>query len=222
MLISGITGRRPYEGSILAIDPSGRGNDELAYCVLKQLHGKLFLLEAGGLKGGYEDKNLKLLCERAKFHKVNRVLYESNFGDGMFGKILTPILASIYPCTIEEVKNHIQKEKRIIDTLEPVMNAHRLVVDEKVILEDLKQVDNDQNYSLFYQMTRITKERGALKHDDRLDVLAMGVQYFINSMARDEVKAIDQHNQEMLDKELKVFMEHLVFNPENGEQERLN
>ena len=201
---------RPFEGSVLAIDPSGRGNDELAYCVLKQLHGKLFLLEMRGLKGGYSDENLELLAKRAKAHKVNRILYESNFGDGMFGKILTPIMARVHPCTIEEVRHSIQKEKRIIDTLEPVMNSHRLIVDETVIEEDLKQVEQDQNYSLFYQMTRLTKERGALKHDDRIDVLAMAVHYFVESMARDERKAEQSYHDREFEKELKVFMKHVV------------
>lgn len=39
----------PYEGSIMAIDPSGRGRDETSYAVLKYLHGMLFLTESGAL-----------------------------------------------------------------------------------------------------------------------------------------------------------------------------
>ncbi len=31
-------------------------------------------------------------------------------------------------------------------------------------------------------MTRITKDRGALRHDDRLDCLAMGVRYWVDRM----------------------------------------
>lgn len=201
-----------YESSILAIDPSGRGSDELAWCVLKQLHGKLFLIDMGGLRGGYEDKNLSILANKAKQHSVNRVLIESNFGDGMFKKIFTPILAKKHPCTIEEVRHHIQKEKRIIDTLEPVLNSHRLVVDEEVIKEDIKVLLETPNYSLFYQMTRLTKERGSLKHDDRIDVLAMGVNYFVESMSRDEIKALKSHEEELLNQELETFMQNLQFN----------
>ena len=52
---------------------------------------------------------------------------ESNFGDGM-ATALKPIMAKIHPCEIEEVRHNIQKEKRIIDTLEPIMNTHRLVI----------------------------------------------------------------------------------------------
>lgn len=207
----------PYEGSILAIDPAGRGADELSWCVLKQLHGKLFLLAIGGMFGGYEDKNLMALAKLAKKYQVNRCLIEANFGDGMFNKIFTPILVKYHPCTIEEVKHHIQKERRIIDTLEPVMNSHRLVVDEDVVKDDIKTLQDKPYYSLFYQMTRITKERGALKHDDRVDVLAMAVNYFLESMGRDESKALKTHEENMLDKELVTFMANLVERPQ-GQQ----
>lgn len=40
---------------------------------------------------------------------------------------------------------------------------------------------------MFYQMTRITKERGALKHDDRLDALAMAVAYWVEHTFRRSV-----------------------------------
>ena len=42
-----------------------------------------------------------------------------------------------------------------------------------LVESDTKQVEGlrDIKYSLFYQMTRITKDRGALVHDDRLDAL---------------------------------------------------
>jgi hypothetical protein len=34
-------------------------------------------------------------------------------------------------------------------------------------------------------MTRLTRDRGALQHDDRLDALAIAVGYWVESMARD-------------------------------------
>ena len=36
---------------------------------------------------------------------------------------------------------------------------------------------------LFYQMSRMCREKGAVKHDDRLDCLAQGVKYFTDAMA---------------------------------------
>ena len=60
------------------------------------------------------------------------------------------------------------------------MNQHRLVIDPKVIEKDYKTVqdypvETQVRYMLFHQMTRITKDRGALIHDDRLDALQMAV-----------------------------------------------
>jgi hypothetical protein len=203
----------PYEGAVMTIDPSGRGADETGYAITKQLHGSLFLTAAGGLKGGYDDITLVKLAKLAKEYQVNHIIIEANFGDGMFTKIFLPVLARYWPCTVEEVKHSIQKERRIIDTLEPVMNRHRLVVDLSVIQDDLKTSQDDISYSLFYQMTRITKERGALKHDDRLDALAMAVAYWVESMARDEQTALDDFKNAAREKELAEFMEQAIGGP---------
>jgi len=207
-------GRSEYTGSILAVDPSGRGSDETAYAVVKMLNGFLHVVDCGGIEGGYSEKTLQHLTDLAKIHKVNMVLVESNFGDGMFTELLKPYLLKTYPITIEEVRHSKQKEQRIIDTLEPVMNQHRLVVDPKVIQKDYDSVqhmppDKAAKYMLTYQMTRITKQRGALAHDDRLDVLAMAVQYWTDQMAADADTQIQSRKEELLDNELDKFMSHL-------------
>ena len=207
-------GRLEYTGSVLAIDPSGRGSDETAYAVVKMLNGFLHVVDAGGIEGGYSDTTLQHICDLAKIHKVNLVLVESNFGDGMFTELLKPYLHKTYPVTIEEVRHNTQKEHRIIDTLEPVMNQHRLVIDPKVIQKDYDSVqsmppDKGMKYMLTYQMTRITKQRGALAHDDRLDVLAMAVRYWVDQMAADADVQIRSRKAEMLDNELEKFMGHL-------------
>ncbi len=207
-------GRLDYQGSVLAIDPSGRGSDETAYAVVKMLNGYLYVTDAGGVAGGYSESTLQHLTDLAKINKVNMVLVESNFGDGMFTELLKPYLLKTYPCTLEEVRHSKQKENRIIDTLEPVMNQHRLVIDPKVIQKDYDSVqsmppDVGIKYMLTYQMTRITKVRGALAHDDRLDVLAMAVQYWVDQMAADADTEIRSRKEELLELELDKFMTNL-------------
>jgi hypothetical protein len=209
-------GRAKYTGSVLAIDPSGRGSDETAYAVVKMLNGFLYVVDAGGVEGGYSDATLQHLTDLAKIHQVNMVLIESNFGDGMFTELLKPYMLKTYPCTIEEVRHNTQKESRIIDTLEPVMNQHRLIIDPKVIQKDYDSVqsmppDKGIKYMLTYQMTRITKVRGALAHDDRLDVLAMAVQYWVDQMAADADNEILVRKEELLDEELDKFMSSFNF-----------
>lgn len=183
-------GQAHYSQKILVIDPSGRGKDETGYAVLYQLNGYIFLMDAGGFRGGYEDTTLQALANIAKIYKVNEVVIEGNFGDGMYLKLISPVITATYPCAITEVKSKGQKEMRICDVLEPVLGSHKLVLSEALIDKDYRTALNndgttDPSYSLFYQLTRITRERGSLAHDDRLDALAIGVQFFVESMEKD-------------------------------------
>lgn len=205
-----------YSGSVLAIDPSGRGSDETAYAIVKMHNGLLYVADAGGLKGGYGPETLKALADLAKTYKVNQVIIESNFGDGMFTELLKPVFNRVYPCTIEEVRHSKQKELRIIDTLEPVMNQHRLVIDPKVLEKDWKSVqhyppEKASRYTLIHQMTRISKDRGALAHDDRLDALAMAVAYWVEQMAADADKEIQYRKNELFMQELEKFKDTSLF-----------
>ena len=197
----------PFEGTIMSIDPSGRGEDKTAYAVLKMLHGVLYLTSIGSLDGGYSDDTLHRLSQIAKKNDVNHVVIESNFGDGMATALLKPIMAKIHPCEVEEVRHNIQKEKRIIDTLEPIMNGHRLVVDDLLIKEDFKL---EPNHQLFRQMTRITRDKGALRHDDQIDALAIAANAWVERMDRDQILSYNQHKEELLDRELERFMESTI------------
>ena len=207
----------PYQMSCMVIDPSGRGQDETAYAVGKLLNSQIFVTEAGGLAGvGYDEEALTKLVVIAKRNKVNHVLIESNFGDGMFKALIEPYFTREYPVTIEEVRHNIQKEKRIIDTLEPVMNQHRLIVDRGVVEKDFESVKANMRalhrdpsdglkYQLFYQMSHITQDRGSLGHDDRLDALAMLVAYFVKAMNQDVDKQVELRKDREIREELKVF-----------------
>jgi hypothetical protein len=140
---------------------------------------------------------------------------EANFGDGMFTQLLKPVLKKIYPCSIEEVKHTTQKEKRIIDTLEPVMSAHKLIFDRKVIQHDYDSTrsmppEKALRYQLMYQMSRVTKHRGSLAHDDRLDVLAMAVSYWTEQMAQDAEQSMKQRKDKAMNDALENFMQHAV------------
>lgn len=196
-----------YQGAVLTIDPAGRGKDELGYSVTKMLNGMIYCTANGGLFGGYSEENLQKLAMVAMLQKVNLVLIESNFGDGMFTQLIKPVLARIHPVTVEEIHHSGQKERRIIDTLEPVLNQHRLVIDEKIIKADNENEHRD--YRLFYQMTRITKDRGSLLHEDRLESLAMGVNYWVEHMAKSQDNLIQDHKEELLRAELDRFSEHV-------------
>ena len=206
-----------YTGCVMAIDPSGRGTDETGYAIIKVLTGNMYLVACGGLLGGYSDQTLETLARLAKMHQVNHVIVEANFGDGMYTKLLTPVMSKFHKCLIEEVKHSTQKEQRIIDTLEPVMSNHRLIVDMSLITKDFESA-KDPKYSLFYQMTRITKDRGALIHDDRLDALSMAVSYWVDHMARDNDKAVGQMKEKALQTDLKKFLGSVLGGKPKGDK----
>ena len=87
-----------------------------------------------------------------------------------------------------------RKEERIIDTLEPVLNQHKLIIDPKVWEYDYASNPNEPpekrlEYQLGYQWSRMCREKQAVKHDDRVDCLAQGVAWFVESMAQSAFKA---------------------------------
>jgi Holliday junction resolvasome RuvABC endonuclease subunit len=203
----------PFTSTVMSIDPSGRGKDETGYAVVKMLNGFLFVTKAGGLPGGYDQQTLQRLAMIARDEGVNHIIIEANFGDGMYTKLFEPVIRKIHPCAVEEVKHSIQKERRIIDTLEPVISRHRLIMDKSIILDDYRtaqayDADNRYTKTLIHQMTRISFEKGSLKHDDRLDALAIAVAYHSENMAQDADRNISSEKQARLEKELEKFLDH--------------
>tara|TARA_S200002703_G_scaffold73578_1_gene63502 strand:- start:149 stop:757 length:609 start_codon:yes stop_codon:yes gene_type:complete len=140
-------------------------------------------------KDGYSDKTLLDILRGCKKFNVTKLLIETNFGDGMVGELFKKHLQQNKQAVdIEEVRANVRKEDRIIDALEPVFNQHRLIVNKSVIDWDFKSnpdapPEERLLYMLFYQMSRMCREKGAVKHDDRIDCLAQGVKYFTDAMA---------------------------------------
>ena len=99
--------------------------------------------------------------------------------------------------------------------LKPVMNSHRLVIDRDLVQRDYDSTssyasDDASKFQLMYQLTRITRDKGALAQDDRLDALAMGVAYFAAAMATDVDKAVARNRDRVRDAELRRFMGHVL------------
>ena len=184
----------PFQQTVLFIDPSGRGADETGVCVASVLSGMIFVHELLGIEGGYDDGTLKKIARLVNEYKVNLVRVESNFGDGLFTKVLVPFL--LQHCDqvgVEEYRVSGQKELRIIKTLEPVMAMHRLCVSRKAIRDQENQL----------QITRLHAGRGALKHDDRVDVLSAAVEYFKAHMSIDTERASEEYKKKEWEQRVK-------------------
>lgn len=201
----------PFTGVVMFIDPSGRGADETAYAIVAHLNGNLYVLEVGAYSDGYTEPVLEGLAAAAKRRKVTLVLLEDQFGQGMLQSLLQPYLRAQHPCTVETVRSNVQKERRIISALEPVMNQHRLVVNRSVVELDSKgredePIETALAYQLFHQLTHITVDKNCLAHDDRLDALAGAIQFWNESLAIDEDRAMKERKAELWDLELQAYM----------------
>ena len=195
-----------FSETICSVDPSGRGSDETAAAYLSQRNGILYLHEMRAYRDGYSDTTLLDILKGCSKYNVTKLVIETNFGDGIVAELFKKHLVNTKQgIDVEEVRANVRKEDRIIDTLEPVLNQHRLVVDRSVIDWDYasnKQAPPEERllYMLFYQMSRMCREKGAVKHDDRLDCLAQGVKYFTDVLAISAQEQIAfRRNEEFLD-----------------------
>jgi hypothetical protein len=192
----------PYTETICSVDPSGRGTDETAATYISQRNGFLYVHEVRAYKDGYSDNTLLDILRGCKAYNVTKLLIETNFGDGIVAELFKKHLQQTKQAIdVEEVRANVRKEDRIIDALEPVMNQHRLIVDRKVVEWDYnsnKDAPPEDRilYMLFYQMSRMCREKGAVKHDDRLDSLAQGVKYFTDAMGISAMEVVKQRKQE--------------------------
>ena len=207
-----------YNETICSVDPSGRGTDETAACYLSQKNGLLYLHEMRAYRDGYSDNTLLDILRGCKKFGVTSLVIETNFGDGivseLFKKHLIQTKQNIH---IEEVRANVRKEDRIIDALEPVLNQHRLIVDRGVIDWDYRSNEDSAPesrllYMLFYQMSRMCRQKGAVKHDDRLDCLAQGVKYFTDALHISAQEEINRRKQ----LEFASILEDFIDNPQSS------
>jgi len=203
----------PYNETICSVDPSGRGSDETAACFISQRNGFLYLHEVRAYRDGYSDKTLLDILKGCKKYNVTKLVVETNFGDGIVAELFKKHLQQTQQgIDVEEVRANVRKEDRIIDTLEPVLNQHRLIVDKSVVEWDYnsnKEAAPEARllYMLFYQMSRMCREKGAVKHDDRLDALAQGVKYFTDALAISAQEVVKERKREEWNDMLTAFMD---------------
>ena len=214
-----------YAETICSVDPSGRGSDETVAAFISQRNGVMYLHEMRAYHDGYSDKTLLDILKGCRKYDVKTLLIESNFGDGIVGELFKKHLQQTKQSIhVEETRANVRKEDRIIDTLEPVLNQHRLVVDKKVIEWDYASnpeapPERRLQYMLFYQLSRMCREKGAVRHDDRIDALSQGVKYFTDSLSISaQQQIIDRKRDEWVDlitnwqDDQDCFADHLVFN----------
>ena len=171
-----------------------------SYAIIGHLHGFLWVKACGGLKGGYSPDTLRLLALLARLHDAREIYVEEVGLSGMFVPLFEPVLRRHYLkpgedenfpegwAAFVEAEPHWakgQKEIRIIDALEPVMNQHRLAVSHEAAA----------NPELQRQITRITRQRGCLGRDDEIEALAACVWKWQDELRLDPDRAAERHKE---------------------------
>ena len=185
------------QGRCFYVDPAGGGKngDETAYAVVDFLNGNLYVRAVGGVPGGYSQEVMHKLAKLVEKYKPTVVKVEQNMGYGAFIQSWQPILRKVYQGGLEDDWASGQKETRIIDTLEPIMARGSLILDESVLTSDWPSTSAQpshkrQLYTLAHQLSTITRDRGSLVHDDRLDALASACKHWLDALAVDQTKEL--------------------------------
>ncbi len=174
----------------MRIDPAGGGAnaDETGFAVSEHLNGNVFLRKVGGVPGGFDDVHLKELAQQVKRWNPDVLDIEKNFGFGSFKQVFVPYLNAIgWKGGIIETFEKSNKERRMCDTLEPIMGRGSLIIDESVVLDDWDQtarypMDKRQGYCFFQQMAKVTRDPKCLVHDDKLDSVTGTVGYWTQQL----------------------------------------
>lgn len=218
----------PYNKVVASIDPSGRGADESSMVILAELHGMLYGLHVFASRDGYSKDTLGAMAALCVQYGVHEAHIEDNFGDGMFTRLFQVVLAAAWKKANEhrkpgehggteiiEVKasNQMRKEERILSILEPITQQHRLVLAEDMVMGDydsLAKIDGEDTrhkYSLLWQYTHLTRDKGGIPHDDRLDALAGACAPFAEAMGIDPQGGASRAKEDALEQELEDMLD---------------
>lgn len=189
---------------IMYVDPAGGGQnaDETGWAVVSLLNHNIFVHDVSGQPGGYSQSLLSNLLDEVGRQRPNVLVLEKNMGFGAFREVLLPLLRERekewgFQVAVEDDLVHGQKEARIIATLEAPLGRGALIFDEGLPERDWQSVQRYDvakrlSYSFFHQLSRITRQRDSLVHDDRLDALEGAVRRLQATLAVDQSKAAER------------------------------
>ena len=219
----------PWNSIKATIDSSGRGANETTLTIGAELNGRIGLLYQYGTRDGYSVPTLQHIAAKCVEFRVQTLIIEDNFGDGMFTALLSPYVIKAWAkfnagkdqrfhggTTIEAITSpRVQKEVRMLSVLEPCIQGHRLIVSPKVIEDDYKAViayqetvgtDNAHQYSVFHQMTHLTRERDSILQNDRIEGLAMLCAQYADVLGIDPWETAKRKEEDRLTEEWDALM----------------
>jgi hypothetical protein len=205
----------PAEEVTCYVDPSGEGNDETTWTIGAGLLGRCFVLYQGASPEGHTKEVMAQIAKDCVTWGVQLVKVESNFGQGMFGELLQPHLrtAGSSAAVEDERQGKVQKEKRIVETIEPLASSNRLVIRAQVLRDDFEvdypdvEAAKRRYFRLTYQLSRMTKQKGCVPFDDRADGLSGLAKHFVGVLLRQLENAKEQGTARALDAEVEKIIQ---------------
>lgn len=187
----------PYTYKLISVDPAGGGQngDETGVAVLYAVNGYIIVMHVTGIPGGTEPRKLQQIVSLAQKWDVHDIIVEKNYGNGAFAVALRAAFREKeFGVSIEDVWSAGQKELRVIDALEPVIGSHKLIVNANIPEYDVTSTlkyptEGRPTYQFLHQMKFITRERGSLIHDDRLESVSQGVTHLLKVIAQHDAAA---------------------------------
>ena len=206
-----------YHGTKAYIDPAGTGKDEMAWAICGQLHGYLYLKYVNGVHGGATQENLDKIVLSLREYGATELTIETNFGGDMLIRLIDPVIRrfmvsredanSKFPngwaCSVVGDHSTGQKELRIINTLEPPLKQHRIVIDPRVA----------QDAIFTNQLTRITKTRNAIEHEDRVEAVSGVVKRFEDLLDQDAAFITQRNEQAQREALARKYRRHAHTQP---------
>lgn len=194
----------PLQKRVMTIDPApgGANGDETGWAVGGLLNSNVYLEAVGGIMGGLDLSAMEKLADLAIKYRPEALIIEKNMGHGSFRQLLMPVITRAFqeaglPCPgfLDDYVTG-QKETRIIATLEPVIGRGALIINEAILHDEADSiahhpVQNRHTFSFLFQLSRLTRDRNSLIHDDRLDAVEALVRHFQAALAVDQKKAIE-------------------------------
>lgn len=196
----------PYSIRLMSIDPAGGGQngDETGVAILYECNGYIIVKWVTGIVGGTTPERLQEVVKMIVDYDINEVIVEKNYGNGAYAEALRgACISAEVQVGIEEVWSAGQKEQRIIDNLEPPLGAHKVLLDQRVIEHDVQStekypLEKRTSYQFLFQAAKMTRDRGSLLHDDRLEAVAQGVAHLMQYVSKNADRAIMEKKKKKL------------------------
>ena len=173
------------------LDPGGGGTDESVIFATAAIGPYIHVLGMRVYHGGQTEENVEESVRWLSSMGVTHCTIEDNMGHGAVTNMYRGA-AKRQDVTIgfEGIYSAGQKEVRIISRLNPIMQRHRVVLHWSVLEEDVRMCRNMQNggreYCLFWQMQNLTRQKGCIPHDDRIEALSAAVFLHVEALQQDE------------------------------------